>query len=61
MAGLFSPYSLYRGGMAALTDNVRSRRRPAAAMTAAYFVVMVLVAAAGLVGLVVRYRRIAGR
>ena len=36
-------------------------RRPARAMTAAYFAVMVLVGAAGLAGIVLRYRRIAGR
>jgi hypothetical protein len=30
-------------------------------MTAAYFVVMVLIGVAGLVGIVLRYRRIAGR
>ena len=34
---------------------------PGAAMTAAYFGVMVLVAAVGFVGILVRYRRIAGR
>ena len=61
VAGLFSPYSLYRGGMAALTDNEALTPPTGAAMTAAYFGVMVLVAAVGFVGIVVRYRRIAGR
>jgi ABC-2 type transport system permease protein len=61
VAGLFSPYSLYRGGMAALTDNLAITPPTGAGMTAAYFAVMVLVAAAGLAGIVLRYRRLAGR
>ncbi len=61
VAGLFSPYSLYRGGMAALTDNLAITPPTGAVMTAAYFAVMVLVAAAGLAGIVLRYRRLAGR
>jgi len=61
VAGLFSPYSLYRGGMSALTDNLALTPPTGAAMTAAYFTVMVLVALAGLAGLAIRYRRIAGR
>jgi ABC-2 type transport system permease protein len=61
VAGLFSPYSLYRGGMSALTDNLALTPPTGAAMTAAYLSVMVLVALAGLAGLAIRYRRIAGR
>jgi ABC-2 type transport system permease protein len=61
VAGLFSPYSLYRGAMDALTDNMALTPPTGAAMTAAYFAAMVLVGVAGLAGIVVRYRRIAGR
>jgi ABC-2 type transport system permease protein len=61
VAGLFSPYSLYRGAMAALTDNVALTPPTGTAMTAAYFTVMVLIGGAGAAGLVLRYRRIAGR
>jgi ABC-2 type transport system permease protein len=61
VAGLFSPYSLYRGSMAAITDNFALTPPTGTAMTAAYFAVMVLIGAAGVAGLVVRYRRIAGR
>ncbi len=61
VAGLFTPYSLYRGAMDALTDNLALTPPTGAAMTAAYFAVMVLVGAAGLAGIVLRYRRIAGR
>ncbi len=61
VAGLFSPYSLYRGATSALTDELFLTPPTGAAMTTAYFVVMGLVAAAGLAGLVLRYRRIAGR
>src|SRR6476620_6106430 len=61
VAGLFTPYSLHRGAMDALTDNLALTPPTGAAMTAAYFAVMVLVGAAGLAGIVLRYRRIAGR
>ena len=47
--------------MDALTDNLALTPPTGAAMTAAYFAVMVLVGAAGLAGIVLRYRRIAGR
>jgi ABC-2 type transport system permease protein len=61
VAGLFSPYSLYRGSMAAITDNFALTPPTGSSMTAAYFAVTVLIGAAGVGGLVVRYRRIAGR
>jgi len=61
VAGLFSPYSLYRGSMDAITDNAALTPPDGAAMAAAYFAVMLLVGVAGLAGIVVRYRRIAGR
>ena len=61
VAGLFSPYSLYRGGVSALTDELFLTPPVGAGQTAAYFAVMVLVAAAGLAAIVLRYRRIAGR
>ncbi len=61
VAGLFSPYSLYRGAMAALTDELALTPPTGAAMTAAYFGVLVVLGAGCLVGLVYRYRRIAGR
>ena len=61
VAGLFSPYSLYRGAMAALTDNRALTPPTGATMTAAYFAVTVLAGVAGLAAIVLRYRRIAGR
>jgi ABC-2 type transport system permease protein len=61
VAGLFSPYSLYRGAMAALTDNPALTPPTGAAMTAAYFVVLVLLGAGCLAAIVLRYRRLAGR
>ena len=61
VAGLFSPYSLYRGGTSALTDELFLTPPTGAGMTAAYFAVMALVGIAGLAGIVLRYRRIAGR
>ncbi len=61
VAGLFSPYSLYRGATTALTDEQFLTPPTGGAMTAAYFVVMVLVAALGLAAIALRYRRIAGR
>jgi ABC-2 type transport system permease protein len=61
VAGLFSPYSLYRGGVSALTDELFLTPPQGAGQTAAYFVVMILVALLGLAAIVLRYRRIAGR
>ena len=61
VAGLFSPYSLYRGATSALTDEQFLTPPTGGAMTAAYFVVMVALALACLGALVVRYRRLAGR
>ncbi len=61
VAGLFSPYSLYRGAMAALTDNPAITPPTGGAITAAYFVVMVALGAGCLAALVFRYRRLAGR
>ena len=40
VAGLFSPYSLYRGAMSALTDELFLTPPTGAGMTAAYFAVM---------------------
>lgn len=61
VAGLFSPYSLYRGAMAAITDNPAPTPPTGAGLTAAYFVVLVALGTACLGALVWRYRRIAGR
>jgi len=61
IAGLFSPYSLYRGAMAAITDNEALTPPTGTAMTAAYFVALVAIAAGCLALLVLRYRRIAER
>ena len=61
VAGLFSPYSLYRGGVSALTDEVFLTPPVGTTQTTAYFAVMILVAAAGLAAIVIRYRRLAGR
>jgi ABC-2 type transport system permease protein len=61
VAGLFSPYSLYRGSVSALTDELFLTPPQGTGQTAAYFVVMILVAALGLAAIVLRYRRIAGR
>jgi ABC-2 type transport system permease protein len=61
VAGLFSPYSLYRGAMAAITDNLAITPPTGGAMSAAYFIVMVALGAGCLAAIVFRYRRIAGR
>lgn len=61
IAGLFTPYSLYRGGVSALTDELFLTPPSGGAQTAAYFVVMIAIGAAGLAAIVLRYRRIAGR
>jgi ABC-2 type transport system permease protein len=59
VAGLFSPYSLYRGLMATWTDTDAVTPPTGAAMQATYLVVFVGLAAACLGGLVWRYRRVA--
>lgn len=61
VAGLFSPYPLYRGAMSAITDELVITPPTGAAMSVAYFVVMVLLAGAMLAGIVLRYRKLAGR
>lgn len=59
VAGLFSPYSLYRGLMATWTDADIATPPTGGAMQAAYVVVFVGLSAACLGGLVWRYRRVA--
>lgn len=59
VAGLFSPYSLYRGLMAAWTDEVALCPPTGTAMELAYLVVMLGLSAACLAGLVWRYRKLA--
>jgi ABC-2 type transport system permease protein len=61
VAGLFSPYSLLRGATTAWTDEEFVLPRGSGAMSATYFVVMVLVAIVLFALLLLRYRRIAGR
>ncbi|MEO6511955.1 MAG: ABC transporter permease [Nocardioides sp.] len=61
VAGLFSPYSLYRGATTALTDEQFLTPPTGGAMSSAYFAVMLLVSIALLAAIVVRYRRLAGR
>jgi ABC-2 type transport system permease protein len=61
VAGLFSPYSLYRGAVSALTNEQFLTPPTGGAMSAAYVAVMVLVSLVLLGGLVLRYRRLAGR
>jgi ABC-2 type transport system permease protein len=61
VAGLFSPYSLYRGATSALTNEQYLTPPTGAAMSAAYFAVMVGISLALLAAIVVRYRRLAGR
>jgi ABC-2 type transport system permease protein len=59
VAGLFSPYSLYRGLMAAWTDAPAATSPSGAGMELAYLVVFVALSAACLAGLAWRYRRVA--
>jgi len=61
VAGLFSPYSLYRGAMNALTDNLALTPPTGTAMITAYFTVLIALGAGCLAALVLRYRRLAGR
>ena len=59
VAGLFSPYSLYRGLMAMWADGDIATPPTGVPMQAAYVVVFVGLSAACLGGLVWRYRRVA--
>jgi ABC-2 type transport system permease protein len=59
VAGLFSPYSLYRGLMATWADADIAAPPTGVPMQAAYVVVFVALSAACLAGLVWRYRRVA--
>jgi ABC-2 type transport system permease protein len=59
VAGLFSPYSLYRGLMASWTGTQSPTPPTGTAMEVTYLVVMVGLSAACVAGLVWRYRRVA--
>ncbi len=59
VAGLFSPYSLYRGLMSMWADGDTPTPPTGTPMQAAYVVVFVGLSAACLAGLVWRYRRVA--
>ncbi|GAB3074565.1 hypothetical protein [Pedococcus soli] len=59
VAGLFSPYSLYRGLMSTWTDTDGPTPPTGTAMQAAYLVVLVALSAACVGGLVWRYRKVA--
>ena len=59
VAGLLSPYSLYRGLMAAWTDADAVAPPTGAGMQLTYVVVFAALSAACVVGLVWRYRRVA--
>ena len=59
VAGLFSPYSLYRGLMATWTDSPAPTPPTGTPMQLAYLAVFVFLSAACVVGLVWRYRRVA--
>lgn len=59
VAGLFSPYSLYRGLMATWTDSSALTPPTGTPMQLAYLAVFTFVSAACVVGLVWRYRRVA--
>jgi len=61
VAGLFSPYSLYRGVADAFGDGASPTPPAGTGMEAAYVVVLVALSAACLAALVWRYRRLAGR
>lgn len=58
VAGLFSPYSLYRGLMAAWTDAAITTPPTGTAMEVAYLVVLLALCAGCLAGLLWRYRRV---
>jgi ABC-2 type transport system permease protein len=59
VAGLFSPYSLYRGLMSTWTDTEATTPPTGGAMQATYLVVFAGLSAACLAALVWRYRRVA--
>ncbi len=59
VAGLFSPYSLYRGLMGAWSDADAPTPPSTTGMELAYLAVLVALSAACLAGLVWRYRRVA--
>lgn len=59
VAGLFSPYSLYRGLMGAWTDTDAVTPPSSTGMQVAYLVVFVALALGCLGGLVLRYRKVA--
>ncbi len=61
VAGLFSPYSLYRGVADAFGDGRSPTPPTGSTLEAAYVVVLVGLSAACLAGLLWRYRRLAGR
>lgn len=60
VAGLFSPYSLYRGLMASWTDTRAVTPPTGTAMELAYVLVFLLLSGGCLAGLVWRYRKVAG-
>jgi ABC-2 type transport system permease protein len=59
VAGLFSPYSLYRGLMGAWTDAEVPTPPTSTAMVLTYVAVFVVLSAGCLAALVWRYRRVA--
>ncbi|MEO5851304.1 MAG: hypothetical protein ABIQ15_02215 [Nocardioides sp.] len=61
IAGLFSPYSLYRGAGATLSGLDSLTPPTGAGMEAAYFVTFVVLAGLCLGLLLLRYRKVAGR
>ncbi|WP_110182481.1 ABC transporter permease [Nocardioides solisilvae] len=61
VAGLFTPYSLYRGLLDAWVEGGGVTPPSGVGMEVAYVLVLVGLSAACLAGLVVRYRRVAGR
>ncbi len=61
IAGLFSPYSLYRGLVAAWADGTALTPPTSTAMEVAYVAVLAGIAVACLAGLVWRYRKLAAK
>ena len=59
VAGLFSPYSLYRGLMGAWTDTSAATPPSTTGMELAYVAALVAIAAGCVAALVWRYRRVA--
>ncbi len=58
IAGLFSPYSLYRGSITAFADGTALAPPTGAGLQTAYLVVFVAISAGCLAALIWRYRRI---